>query len=258
MSEPRTIGEVVTFPARRAAGGATRVLETAASLAAGVDVALMGQMRQWSSNTVDDWGRDNEYVDRIWAMSHLRWHISVGGFGQLPTNGGALIVVNARRYALAPIFAALAIGAKIDRPVRFVGRPDVTPVGPLMQRLGGLLPIVDEVEGVLRAGQVVVMGADHVATNQRVGKIDHRLVGAAVAAKVDVFPAATASAPTRRGARVDIGAPVRLRRRRRGPLRELELADEVKVRIDALLEEFGGVMTGTPLDWLPISGIGGL
>ena len=92
---------------------------------------------------------------------------------------------------------------------------------------------------------------------RHVGLVDHRLVGAAVAAKVKVFPAATASAPLRRGARVDIGTAVTANRRRRGPLAELELADTVRDRIAQLLTEFGGTATGTPLDWLPLSGMGG-
>ena len=46
-------------------------------------------------------------------------------------------------------------------------------------------------------------------------------------------------------------------RRRRGPLIELELADQVEQRIQRLLDEFGGAQTGTPLDWLPLSGMGG-
>ena len=45
--------------------------------------------------------------------------------------------------------------------------------------------------------------------------------------------------------------------RRRGPLIELELADQVEQRIQRLLDEFGGTQTGTPLDWLPLSGMGG-
>ena len=79
-----------------------------------------------------------------------------------------------------------------------------------------------------------------------------------MAAKVRILPAATVSVPTRRNARVEIGAPVRLRHRRRGPLEELETADLLQNRIDAMLEELGGTMTGTPLDWLPSGGIGGL
>ncbi len=72
-----------------------------------------------------------------------------------------------------------------------------------------------------------------------------------------MFPAATASSPWSRSARIEIGPAVRPGRRRRGPLIELELADQVEQRIQRLLDEFGGTQTGTPLDWLPLSGMGG-
>jgi hypothetical protein len=72
-----------------------------------------------------------------------------------------------------------------------------------------------------------------------------------------VFPAATASAPFLRGARVEIGPEVRPNRARRGPLAELELADALESVIQQLLDELGGPVTGTPLDWLPLSGMGG-
>lgn len=248
MANPaRQLADVISMPVRAVGKPATDLASSSVQT-----------FRAWTANEVDDWGRDNAFVNRIWSASQLRWSTSVGGAEHLPKRTGALIVVNARRFALAPILAALAIGAEVDRPVRFVGRPDVAPIGPLMQRLGGLLPVEAEVESALRAGSLVVLGADHEATNQRSGLIDHRLVGAAVAASVRVLPTATVSVPVRRNARVEIGAPARLRRRRRGPLEELETADLLQARIDALLDEMGGTLTGTPLDWLPTGGIGGL
>ena len=248
----------MTNPARQLADVITLPVRTVGGQASGLASTSVQTFRAWTANEVDDWGRDNAYVNRGWSASQIRWSTSVGGTEHLPKRAGALIVINTRRFALAPILAALAIGAEIDRPVRFVGRPDVAPIGPLMQRIGALLPVEDEVEGALRAGSLVVLGADHEATNRQSGLIDHRLVGAAVAAKVRVVPAATVSVPVRRNARVEIGAPVRLRHRRRGPLEELETADLLQNRIDALLDEMGGTLTGTPLDWLPTGGIGGL
>ncbi len=109
---------------------------------------------------VDDWGRDPDFVAKIWTLSRLRWDVAVNGHDRLPKRAGALIVVSTRRFALAPVFAALSIGGAIGRPVRFVGRPDIAPLGPIMQRLGGLLTRADEIAGALRAGQLVVMGAD--------------------------------------------------------------------------------------------------
>ncbi len=244
--------------AQRAADVVSLPVRTAGTQAASVATSTVRHVQAWTANEVDDWGRDDGFVNRIWSLSRLRWSVSVGGKEHVPKRAGALIVVNARRFALAPIFAALAIGGSVGRPIRFVGRPDVAPFGPMMQRLGGLLPIEAELEGALQAGEVIVLGSDHETSNRATGWIDHRLVGAAVAAKVRILPAATVSVPVRRNARVEIGRPVRLGRNRRGPLEELETADLLQDRIDDILDELGGTMTGTPLDWLPTGGIGGL
>jgi hypothetical protein len=240
------LADVITLPARRAA-----------STLAGGARSTYDNVFEFSRQEVDDWGRDPYFVGRVWSLSRLRWTVAVNGHRRLPKNGGALIVVNVRRFALAPIFAALSIGGAIGRPVRFVGRPDIAPVGPVMQRLGALLTRADEIAGALRGGQLVVMGAAPTTHPRRVGHVDHRLVGAAVAAGTKVFPAATASTPFLRGARVEIGPEVRPDRRRRGPLTELELADALEAAIQRLLDELGGPVTGTPLDWLPLSGMGG-
>lgn len=246
-SAAQQLAEVITLPVR-----------TVGNQATGLAGSSIRTFRAWTANEVDDWGRDNAFVNRFWSASQLRWSTSVGGSEHLPKRSGALIVINARRWSLAPIFAALALGAEIDRAVRFVGRPDVAPLGPMMQRLGALLPSEAELAGALRAGELIVLGAEHRSTNRQAGLIDHRLVGAAVATKVPVLPAATVSVPMRRNARVEIGRPVKLRRKRRGPLDELETADLLQLRIDDMLDEMGGTLTGTPLDWLPTGGMGGL
>lgn len=240
------LAEIVTLPVTTARDQATAVTRGAASA-----------LWSFTATDVDDWGRDNAFVDRVWQLSRLRWSVYVGGAEHVAPGEGALIVVNARRFALAPVFAALAIGAAVDRPVRFVGRPDTAPLGPVLQRLGALLPIEAEIEGALRAGEVVVLGTTAGATNRRAGQVDHRLVGAAVAAATRTLPAATVSVPARRNARVEIGPPVRPPRRRRGPLTELELADRLHERLDGILDGLGGTGTGTPLDWLS-RGLGGL
>jgi hypothetical protein len=90
-----------------------------------------------------------------------------------------------------------------------------------------------------------------------VGRIKHEHVGAATAAGVEVHPAATMSSPIARSARVEIGQATRPSRRRRGPLAELELADHLRDQIMLLLDEMGEIRTGTPIDWLPLSGLGG-
>lgn len=247
MSDSTYEARVITLPVERA----TTVAREAAASAAARQVAAVGT---WS---VDDWGRDPMLVDVTVRLGRMRWNTVVGGAERLPTRAGALVVVNARRYALSPIFTALALTAATGRAVRFVGRPDIAPVGAFMRRLGGLLDRPDEVKGALRAGEVVVMGTRPELHPRRVGRVDHRLIGTAVATSTAVFPAATASTPWGRAARVEVGTVARPGRKRRGPLIELELADQVERRIQRLLDEFGGAQTGTLLDWLPFSGMGG-
>ncbi len=236
-----TFGRVLNFPVR---GTATRA-GTAVSHAA-TDVGA-----------IDDWGRDPGLVRTVVGASRLRWDVTVGGDQRLPKRKGALIVVNARAFALAPIYAALALSEVLDRPVRFVGRPDTAPVGAFMRRIGGLLDHPDEVAGALAAGELVIMGAAHNERLRKVGRVDHALVGGALAAGVEVFPAATSSNPIGRAARLEIGAASRSPRRRRGPLSELELADQVGRDIEMLLSQLGDIRTGTPIDWLPLTGLGG-
>lgn len=238
MANPaRRVADILTLPARAVSGTAS---------------GTMHVMRNFAVNAVDDWGRDPELVERVMTLSRLRWDVAVGGLEHVPARAGALIVVNARRFALAPVFAALSIGHATSRPVRFVGRPDIAPLGPLLQRLGGLLPIPAELEGALRSGQLVVLGAEHEATNEVAGTVDHHLVGVAVATRVRVLPAAALSTPFGRAARVEIGREVRPSRARRGPLAELELADQVERRIDDLLAEAGGTLPPPPFEWLPL------
>jgi hypothetical protein len=248
-----SLGRVINFPARRGAELASDAVSRATS---GI-TATTTRFTAEQTSTVDDWGRDPHLVRMITTLSHVRWSVSLGGDQYLKRRKGALIVVNARRFALAPIFSALAISEVVDRPVRFVGRPDTAPIGAFSRRLGGLLDHPDEVAGALSAGELVVMGAEHHTGLRKVGIVDHALVGAAMLASVPVFPGATSSNPMGRSARVEIGPATRPGRKRRGPLAELELADRVRVDIELMLDEMGDMRTGTPLDWFPITAIGG-
>jgi hypothetical protein len=248
-----TLGRVVNLPVRDTASRAgAAVSRAAADLNASVT-----RLTEEQAGLVDDWGRDPGLVRTIMSVARLRWDVTVGGDQRLPRRKGALIVVSARTRALAPIFSAFALSEATDRPVRFVGRPDTAPIGAFARRIGGLLDHPDEVAGALAAGELVIMGADHDERLRRVGRVDHALVGGALAAGVPVFPAATSSSPIGRAARLEIGAASRAPRRRRGPLAELELADQVRDDIELLLAEMGDIRTGTPLDWLPLSGLGG-
>ncbi len=241
-------GRVVQFPGQNAIG---RRANTSGSR------AVLGRLADEPAGHVDDWGRDAGLFRTVTLLSEVRWAVSTGGDQHLPTRKGALIVVNARRFALSAVYSAFAISRAVDRPVRFVGRSEDGPLGNLGQRLGGLLDHPDEVGGALRAGELVVCSASTSRRPRKVGVVDHALVGAALQAGVPVHPAATTSSPFGRRARIEIGVATPRRQRRRGPLAEVELADDVGRDIELLLSEMGDINTGTPLDWLPLSGLGG-
>jgi hypothetical protein len=243
------MAQVIRLPIQRTA-------EVARSGAAGA-VNAAGSLGWLSGWDIDDWGRDDTLAGFAARLGHLRWDATIGGAEALPKRGPALIVINSRRFALAPWFVSLALSQRTGRPVRFVGRPDTAPFGALARRLGGLLARPDEVRGALRHGQVLVVGASGNLHDRHVGSIDHRLIGPAVEEGVSVIPGAVTMAFSARSARVEIGRPIKPSRRRRGPLAEFELTAQVAERIDEMLSEFGDARTGTPLDWLPFNPFGG-
>jgi hypothetical protein len=199
---------------------------------------------------VDDWGRDPEFVRLVGGFASLRWSPSVGGVHHLPVRAGALLVVNARRYALTPLLAAWALSQATERPVRFVGHPDTAPTGPLLRRLGALLDHPLEVQTALRDGELVVVGTAPTGSSRVAGAVPIQHVGAALKAKVGVYPVAVLSAPLFRRARIEVGTLVRERHHRRGPLAEVELAEHVQHRLQERLDEIGGLQgLETVLDW---------
>lgn len=189
---------------------------------------------------VDDWGRDEGFVQLAGLAAQLRWSVNVGGIEHLPHRTGALVVVNARRLALTAVMAAWALGRESGRPVRFVGRHDHAPLGAVARRLGGLLEHPDEVAGALRHHEVVVVGTDPVRQVRRAGAVPVPYVAAALREGVCVLPAATVSSPFSRHARIELAGPVRQTRKRRGPLAEVELSEHLRRRLQNTLDEMGG------------------
>lgn len=200
---------------------------------------------------VDDFGRDQQLVGWLSPLASLRWDVSVGGTDRLPAKGGALLVCNSRRLALSPVWAAWALGREVDRAVRFVGRPDIAPVGPFMRRIGALLERPDEIANALRHHELVVLPCAPSRHARHAGVVPHELLGAAVVAHAPIFPVATTSSSISRSARVEVGPQVRARHPRRGPLAEVELAESVQRHLQRMLDGLGGVQTGVAaIDWL--------
>jgi 1-acyl-sn-glycerol-3-phosphate acyltransferase len=214
--------------------------------------ALVEPLRAaWPIHSVDDYGRDPHLIAALAPFARLRWSVTVGGAHHLPVRTGALLVCNTRRFSLSTIYTALAVGEAVDRPVRFVGRPDTAPVGTFMRRIGGLLAKPTDVLGALQHHELVLISAEGTSHPRHAGAVPHDLVGPAVIAGVPVYPVATMSSALGRAARVEIGPQVRPRRKRRGPLAEVELAEQVQHHLQRMLDGFGGMQTGVaPIDWL--------
>jgi hypothetical protein len=208
--------------------------------------------RPWhGANSVDEWGRDAQLIAILSPLARLRWNITVGGADHLPKRNGALLVTNSRHLSLTTVYTAWALSQATGRAVRFSGRPELAPAGPLMQRLGGILGDPDEVRGALRAGELVVASAHGTANPRHAGSVDHDIVAAAVLTSSPIFPVASMSSFFGRATRVEVGAVIRSSRKRRGPLAEIELAETTQRHIQRILDSLGGLHTGVaPIDWL--------
>ena len=208
--------------------------------------------RSWyPADSVDEWGRDAHLIELLTPAATLRWNVSVGGVQNLPKRAGALLVTNSRYFSLSTVYAAWALSKASGRPVRFGGRPDIVPVGPLMQRLGGLLGEPEEISGALRAGELVVVSAKSTRDPRHAGPVDPALIRAAIAGGAAVNPVASISTMFGRAARVEVGAAMRPQHKRRGPLAEVELAELTQLSIQRLIDGLGGLHTGVaPIDWL--------
>ena len=218
----------------------------------GASAAALAPLRPFlPAGSVDEWGRDEHLIDALTPFVRLRWRAVIDGEQHLPARKGALLVTNNRTLSFSPLSVAWSLARVTGRPVRFIGHPDIAPLGPAMRRLGAILQHPDEVRGALHHGELVVLGTSTTPHPRQAGTVDSAMVGAAVLAGVPVIPVASMSSPFGRRIRVHVGAPVRPRTKRRGPLAETELADITQHHLQRILDELGGVRTGiAPLDWV--------
>jgi hypothetical protein len=199
--------------------------------------------RRWHGTfEVDEWGFDHELHGLAVTVAGWAWDVQVGGADHLTATGGALLVGNVRGW-LTPLVVAHAVHRATDRHVRFTGLPDVAPIGPALRKIGGVLARADEVAGLLRDGHVVAMWCRPERQWSRAGEVPVHLVRTALVAEVPVIPVATLGGLLGRTWRVELG-PAVLQPEIRGPLADLDLADEARDGVQRLLDE------ATPPRWL--------
>ncbi len=209
-----------------------------ASISTAAPVVEVVQRRLAGAYVVDPWGLDREVHALAAGAARLRWNVVVSSGAHLPADGPALVVANQRLASLSHVAGVLQLGHERGRAVRFVGVPDIEPVATSLRRLGGVLERPDEVAGLLRAGEIVVLWCSVLLRGgARVGHVRPELLEPAVEAACPVVPVAIHGSRFGRNLCVDVGPALSRRRRRAGPLAAVDLADDAREAVQGLLDE---------------------
>lgn len=171
-------------------------------------MSQLAERSRWPVQSLDDYGRDPHLVAALSPLVRLRWNVTVTGAERLPVDTAALLVCNSRRFSLSAVYAALALSDATSRTVRFVGRPDIAPLGSLMRRVGALLAHPADVLCALRDGELVLISAAGTADFRHAGEVPDELLEQAVIAEVPVLPVTTMSSLISRTACVAVGDAV--------------------------------------------------
>jgi hypothetical protein len=201
------------------------------------DAATAVRRQLSGTNMIDEWGMDPDAVAASRRLAQLRWRASVAGLAHVPERGPALLVANRRPLGLTPLLVATALGRASGRAVRFTGIADVPPVASLLRRAGGVLARPDEVRGLLRAAELVVVWCSAGPFGRRgIGPVPTAYLEAALGVGAPVVPVAVVAPPLVRRAHLQIAAPVTTSTRR-GPLVAAELAEAVRRAIQQMLDD---------------------
>ncbi len=188
-------------------------------------------------HSVDEWGLDEDWIAVATAVADVRWSIHVGGAEHIPARGPALLVVNHRPLAGSLAVALVGVRRETGRVIRLAGITDVAPLGVVLRRLGGVVDHPQEIAGLLLDGQLpAVPCRAEWRFDGRVGRVPADLVAPALEQGAPVLPVAVLTAPWRRDARMEVGPPLRLRRRA-GPLGVAELADAARAAVQRIVDE---------------------
>ena len=185
---------------------------------------------------IDPWGFDEELAVVAAQLSALRWKVDVIGGARVPTDGPALLVVS-RRFGLSePAVVAQAVQQVAGRAARITGIPDFPIIASALRRIGGVLGDSAEVEGLLRAGEIVVEPLGWQPLHgDLAGSISSELVQPAISTGAPVLPVATFGSELGRHWRVMIGEPV-LPPKRANKTGTVEFASAVRAGVQKLLD----------------------
>lgn len=193
--------------------------------------------RLQGSYDIDEWGLDPELVATTDPLVSLRWDTEVTVIGHVPTAGGAVLVFNRRLGVSEPWVLARGIRGATGRFVRTVGVPDYAPVGPLLRRFGAVMDRPDEIDGLLRAGQLVGLPMSRCLTNdEQAGELELDRVEAVLAAGVPVIPVALVGREIGRRWRIVVGQPIPTATTR-GRISAADFAERTTAAVQDLLND---------------------
>ena len=176
----------------------------------------------------DGWGFDERLAGVLDPLTAWRWPVRVHGIDVVPASGPTVVVLARGLDPVAPVAVAAALRRTTGRPARFLGVPEVAALGPVLRRLGGAVDRPEELAGLLRAGQLVVLPLGR-SLRPGTAALDEDALVPAEDVGVTVVPATLVGAGWRRAWTLELAPPVV--RRAPGPA---ALADGVREGIAAL------------------------
>ena len=186
---------------------------------------------------IDEWGADPALVDLVSPLAAPFMRVNVECAFHIPAWGGAVLVANRRVGMLEPFVLVRGVRLATGRRARFMGIPDIAPLGPALRRFGGVVNRPDELAGLLRAGHLAAMPLGPAFRKPlRAGALAPEALAPALELEAPVIPVAVVGGEVTGRWDVIVGEPVR-RPRSRGPLALAELADEARAGVQALLDE---------------------
>jgi hypothetical protein len=133
--------------------------------------------------------------------------VAVRGAEHVPARGPTVVVLARGLHPAAPLACTVALRRATGRPARFLGLPDVAPVGPALRRVGGAVAHPGELAALLRAGHLVVLPLGP-TLRPAAATIDEDDLVPAADLRATVLPAALVGAAWRRAWRLELAAPV--------------------------------------------------
>jgi hypothetical protein len=203
-------------------------------VAAAAGSALARRLR--GDVTVDPWGLDPEVADLLRRTLTLALRVSVAGPGTLPVEGPCVVVVNRRFGLVEPLVALRAVHDAVGRRARFLGTAP-GPLDTLWRRAGGAVDRPEELAGLLRAGELVLvlLGTEH-RSRHRAGALSPDRIGPALDLGAPVLPMALVGSEATGRWTAWIGEEVP-RPPGHSPLSQFDLAAGARAAVQHLLDE---------------------